>query len=107
MHPLSLSLSPPLFLPLCASAYMSVCLSLSFSFSVTISVSYTVYIAKFLFYPYWIFWPLLTLLITKFFSHILKLSLASILQHSSGFDHIYWTEISPLLSTILLPLLLL
>ena len=51
--------------------------------------------------------PLSILLITKFFSRVSKLSSASVLPHSSGFDRIYWTEISPLLSTILLPLLLL
>ena len=60
-----------------------------------------------MFYYYWIFRPLSILLVTKFFSHVSKLFLASVPPQSSGFDHIYWTEISPLLSTSLLPLLLL
>ena len=47
------------------------------------------------------------LLVTKFFSHVSKLFLASVSPHPGGFDHIYWTEISPLLSIMLLPLLLL
>ena len=37
----------------------------------------------------------------------LETVLGSVSPNSSGFSHIYWTEISPLLSTILLPLLLL
>ena len=62
---------------------------------------------KFLFYYYWIFRPLSIPLIPKLFSHVSKLFFASVPTHSSGFDHIYWTEISPLFSTVLLPLLLL
>ena len=61
---------------------------------------------KSLFYSYWIFQLRLTLSITRFFFPISKLSLASALPLSSGFDRTFWTEINALLSTVLLPLLL-
>ena len=61
---------------------------------------------KSLFYSYWIFQLRLTLSISRFFFPVSKLSLASALPFSSGFDRTFWTEINALLSTILLPLLL-
>ena len=60
----------------------------------------------FLFYFYWIFQLHLILLNTRFFFPVLKLSLASALLHFSGFDHIFWTQHSVWLSTVLLLLLL-
>ena len=62
---------------------------------------------KSLFYSYWIFQLRLTLSITRFFFSVSKLSLASALRLSSGFDRTFLTEINELLSTILLPLILL
>ena len=47
----------------------------------------------------------LILSITKFFFPVSKLSLASAVPHSIGFNHIFWTETSVWLSTILLPLM--
>ena len=61
---------------------------------------------KSLFYSYWIFQLRLTLSIIRFFFPVSKLSLASALPLSSGFDRTFWTEINALLSTVLLPLLL-
>ena len=43
----------------------------------------------------------------RFFFPVSKLSLACTQLHSSGFDNNRWTEFTPLLSTVLLPLLLL
>ena len=61
---------------------------------------------KSLFYSYWIFQLRLILSITRFFFPVSKLSLASALPLSSGFDRTSWTEINALLSTVLLTLLL-
>ena len=56
-----------------------------------------------LFFFYWIFLQLLTLLTTKFSSPVWTLFLAFSLLHSNSFSHISQTDISPLQSITRLP----